>query len=657
MLLTAAALLAACAGGDEPIVVQLSVEPRPTPTRTPMPIPAITNSRPLAALPTPSYEGWLPYLNEVYRYQFLYPPEASIREARQDAFGSSGVSSSASLHAQYTGQICVTVELAHSFVAIAAPPNRTARLVKCGETDFAPYDIVGLQEQVTVGGKVIATQGYEFLGPDETLLRHFEWHLVRLADGMDVAYGSLRDRKGTFADYLAEKPAVFQIMQSIVPLEVASVSRPDFASLPPVTEPIFTGEGLVLDSWSPDGNILSISEGRWSDGLKQYVVDFHFYDIHTADRCTYAHNNAAGLDFRDFRVSPRLWLAGGRFLTHDTQGALVVLADPCNLTITPLASFFPEPIAGISAAGTAGEALLMHGESSNWLFNPETGVVREIKALAGKSAYQASFSPEAGFLLFDEGAGDFYLINVSSGELVGVVSRATYAELGPAEARWISEDRFILSNRRPGPALVTFTPEGIQEIQPMASTFFGLPDMSTNSAFGIANENDFHLLCCWEYGGLLLPRALLYHSETETVEALPGQFRSFWGNDFAPGGDVLILRADRILGGTHHTEVWLRPLDPPGSEPQLFVTAEDESSLNLSPDGKLIAVMTSLEYAPVAVVSVYSVPDGSVRARWNLGDYRDFGLIWSPASSHLAGVGSTDGGRERALFILPMPED
>jgi len=170
--------------------------------------------------PVPSFlpSSWSIYRNDVYKYEISYPEGAAVSEAKEDVFFLSeenrekGVTSE-SLFEQYTGKICVSLFFKRGYIYISAPANLGFTLAQCGRTSAA-YEQERKTEKLTIDGKEYLVSGFEEKGPGETLNFHNETMVVILDDGTRLEYGSYPSEKYTFADYLAMRNEILQIIQS-----------------------------------------------------------------------------------------------------------------------------------------------------------------------------------------------------------------------------------------------------------------------------------------------------------------------------------------------------------------------------------------------------------------------------------------------------------
>lgn len=179
----------------------------------------LTPAPTFVATPTPDkYKGWLTYTNEVYSYEFRYPKEAAIEEAKEEDFGLSPEEYEAGMtfadkYKKYTSKICVYLTYKFGYINISAPPNKGHAHAICGRTGRA-YEGPEKSEDLTIDGEKYTAEGFEEKGPGETLSFHNETLWVLLDDETTIEYGALPDETKTFADYLAMREEILKIVES-----------------------------------------------------------------------------------------------------------------------------------------------------------------------------------------------------------------------------------------------------------------------------------------------------------------------------------------------------------------------------------------------------------------------------------------------------------
>jgi len=168
------------------------------------------------------YESWKTYINDIYSYQFKYPPEAIVSEAEREAFSISVEERDQGLTAddiynKYTGKICVYVEYKLGYIYISAPENKGWYVI-CGRSGLGVWDetteVKDIEEVITIEDKTYIAEGYEVIGPGETLFFHNEFLWFSLEDGTEIEYGSLPDEEATYQDYLDVKEDLVKIVES-----------------------------------------------------------------------------------------------------------------------------------------------------------------------------------------------------------------------------------------------------------------------------------------------------------------------------------------------------------------------------------------------------------------------------------------------------------
>ena len=220
VLLLIAELALACEDDEDGLTARAS----PAATITATPETTASPQRPATAEATPTpeledeYEGWLTYTNDVYGYEFRYPPEATVTEAPETWFRVSreewdkGVTPH-DAYERYTGKICVQVEYQLGWVNISAPVNDQFRYVNCGITGIG-YDGRAVHETLLIDGKAYSGGGWESQGPGETLRYHHEFLILDLDDGTKIEYGARPVETATFEDYLQIRDDLVKIVQS-----------------------------------------------------------------------------------------------------------------------------------------------------------------------------------------------------------------------------------------------------------------------------------------------------------------------------------------------------------------------------------------------------------------------------------------------------------
>jgi len=95
------------------------------------------------------------FINDVYKYEFKYPREATINEARQQDFGLPANSSLSfeEAYKKYTGKICISINYKNGGLNISAPANKDYQYVLCGRTGIgSDVRVVSSKEKIQIDG-------------------------------------------------------------------------------------------------------------------------------------------------------------------------------------------------------------------------------------------------------------------------------------------------------------------------------------------------------------------------------------------------------------------------------------------------------------------------------------------------------------------------
>jgi hypothetical protein len=123
-------------------------------------------------------------------------------------------------------------------------------------------------------------------------------------------------------------------------------------------------------------------------------------------------------------------------------------------------------------------------------------------------------------------------------------------------------------------------------------------------------------------------------------------FRDLWFPSFSSDGRWLLLDEHPIQDGVESHALWIRPVDPPGSEVRFFAAGSIPAAW--SPDGSRIAFLQPDS------VSVYEFPEGDRLSSWGTGVYEPQSQSWSPQGGSLAVLGGVPGEWQQALFVIPF---
>jgi hypothetical protein len=217
---------------------------------------------------------------------------------------------------------------------------------------------------------------------------------------------------------------------------------------------------------------------------------------------------------------------------------------------------------------------------------------------------------------------------------------------------WLTEELFLIyETLDQGPVLV----KAGQGVSPIALELFGLthipgmlgPEGFNLSARGsvVTGTQTYHLVLAGVGIESNFPPLRLYHSETGQVEQLPFKYTGW--PVFSPDGRWLVLDARPIKDGYESFELWLRPVDPVGSEAHRL-TSGDSSRWAWSPDWAWAAGEAAGD------IVIFSIPDGYLLGTWAGDTYHLVPLSWSAKGESLAVQGYLPNGQGEGLFVIPV---
>ena len=168
------------------------------------------------------YAGWSTYTNDVYDYEFKYPKDAVISEAKMSDFSLSGEDvkkgvTFQEVYDKYTGKICLFLTYQTGYINISAPVNEGFKYVLCGRTGVGACDTKEKSEELVIDGEKYTAEGFEEIcqtSDSAPLASHNETMVVTLDDKTRIEYGSSSDPTKTFADYLKIRDEILKIVQS-----------------------------------------------------------------------------------------------------------------------------------------------------------------------------------------------------------------------------------------------------------------------------------------------------------------------------------------------------------------------------------------------------------------------------------------------------------
>jgi len=249
------------------------------------------------------------------------------------------------------------------------------------------------------------------------------------------------------------------------------------------------------------------------------------------------------------------------------------------------------------------------------------------------------------------------ITDLTTGQIIATVSYdSSYADAWRGGPQWLNNEAYLIPPAIDEGILYVSLPDG--KVGNLVTDFLGLDPAYVLQYRSVFSQVDpatgaYHLLLKWEGGPTPLP-LLLYHSELDEIETLP--FYGAWGiysgiPGIFPDGEWLLL-SDPV-GDEPSLEksggVWLRPVDPPGSEAiQLYEGKMSPADNGLSLVSQRMAFVNNGK-----VVYLLSFPDGVFLSRWSARGYDSLQpAAWSPDGSRLAAWGLNDASGQTALFVV-----
>ena len=422
------------------------------------------------------------------------------------------------------------------------------------------------------------------------------------------------------------------------PTPTAVPPTPTIQSWAELIEPVAVGTQLSFDRWSPDSQtIIYWSHTQQDLGANPQVPpgDLHFLDIRTGRDCVYpdTYRGAGG------RFGQHAWLSDGKLLVVEDQGQVVVTT-PYGDDFTQQTQLFPEQIIEVAPSSPDRSWFLLRGEQAYWLYTPGTSTVQKVEGVPIGYRNGYSWSPQGSRVAITANGGSTYVIDARTGEVEQFIEWTHRGGLGSMPgAIWLSEDQFLISETvDQGPLLV----EVGKQPRLVGPELFkvGLESASMASAATVEGTGDFHIVLWWPEPHN--QRVLLYHSETGEVEEL--DFSDVWSG-FSPDGHWLALSRRPLKDGYETYEVWVRPVDPTGSQARL-IWASDDPYMSWSPTWDKLAKSST------GGLAILSIPEAQRLGLWDNEVYTIYPMSWSPDSRYVAALGSLPGSSNNALFII-----
>ncbi len=382
---------------------------------------------------------------------------------------------------------------------------------------------------------------------------------------------------------------------SLIPtftLEPTFTPKPTQIPLIPL-EPFVTAPVLRLNSWSPDSQWLAYWQSEEDFEISATLT---FANILTGEICEHAEVPGKIANSGYLR-----WQEDGSVVAFLTEDEKAVGGQPCE-TFVELEDFSP----------------------------PEWGV-----DFSPDGRYRAQYTilswGEGGFMHSQTTITDF-----TTGEIVVSLEWDTGVNFAQrAGPSWLNNELFLIgkgydqgwmyasmSEKRIGNVFPDLLGLDVQ-LEDQVETLISQADASTG---------EYHLMAI----GGLMPSILLYHSELDLVEEISFKGIAFFtmhasSMGISPDGKWMLL-TDPIgaqpSSGQVGQDVWLRLLDPPGSEAIPF--PKHLAGNLLSPDSQKMALFGT------GSILIMSFPEAQRLSRWGTTSYYlDFGT-WSPDNEWLA---------------------
>lgn len=379
-----------------------------------------------------------------------------------------------------------------------------------------------------------------------------------------------------------------------------------------LVQPVATAAAIRVDGWSPDGGWL----GYWlSAEIPQFFYPFppgvlHFLNVHTGQTCSYSEYVARNHDDR------LIWQADDLVQIVLPSSRLAYRGKPCQ-------GFVSVPCC------------------------PETS--RSNFAVSPKGAYRASTT------VSDEPDGTFSaetkIADIAAGKVKNTIAwkhRGGLGELGLG-GQWLTEELFLIHETSDqGPLLITVgknivrvAPE-LLKVSPVLNQ--GQDNFVILRAAGavVQGTDSFHLVLFGIGAEAAFPPIRLYHSETGKAEEIP--FWHLWTPAYSPDGRWLLMDKRLVKSGYESSALWIRPVDPPGSEAHLL--AEGSPFTLWSPDWSKVALGFS------GRLTIVRFPSAAQLGSWETGEYSLLPRAWSPKGNALAAEGYIPGSWQQALFVV-----
>jgi hypothetical protein len=434
---------------------------------------------------------------------------------------------------------------------------------------------------------------------------------------------------------------------SAVPVETPALVIPSLAPTdaptapPPTGTPAIEPTGIPLEplaaapavrsaGWSPDGDWLAY----WTSTDEDVSGSFYpfppgrltLHNVRTGEECFYEQ------------------------LVASQEGDRVIWQPDGELVVS---------IAGSYAAGAPCQGDLVPTETPGGALEG-TGVP-EGEASTPDGDVQTVLSPEGSYQaetrVMDRSAGTLNLtttiLALPDRQVVNTVDWVIDERLGELGlgGEWLAGNQFLIYETLDrGPLLITVSGEVIE----VARQLFGvdpLPSIMDEQGVSlraagsaVAGSDPYHIALYGVGSESNFPTVRLYHSDDGQVEEMP--FRDLWPPGFSPDGRWLLLDEHPTQDGFETHALWIRPVDPSGSQLRFFAVGSIPAAW--SPDASRLAFLQPDS------VSVYVFPDGKRLGSWAIEGYETLTQSWSPQGDSLAVLASVPGEWQQAIFVIPF---
>jgi hypothetical protein len=389
-------------------------------------------------------------------------------------------------------------------------------------------------------------------------------------------------------------------------------------------EPSLTGERLSLAGWSPDGQWLVFWTVEPPDpgaaGFVEFIFRLGLYHPETGERCHFDEVTTTGyarmLD----------WHPDGRWGFQQDDRFLAAL--PCeNPAPTDPEGFLTSAVPDLSV-------------SPDGRYQAVTVLTAEGRVQYLETSFLDLETGEAVELLHD---GRSYTSLPWRIDLPVLYENFLYQS-----GEWLTDRVFLINQTYDQGPLLLSPGEWVVQVAP---ELFGEPpgyqadeDYSrTASGSPHPDGENFHLLLRTRGREIEHLNVKLYHSESGEVEELP--YRHAWAGGIIQG--YLFLKPRETVQGYETNGIWVRPVDPPGSEGSLL--ASNIHHFQVSPE--LDRLVYSDDRRRLTMVSF---PDGEIIRTWETSRYESGWIYWSPDGRRIATSGQAQGSQEVGIFVIEL---